>query len=194
MEGYQPASAEESAVPEISSTPGLLQRCWACGCLTGRDFVPLDSKQGGVIVNRAFVRKYFRGPQSPRQARPELGQQESRSRSWVWFRTSSSGAFAIRRARSSISRSLYPGEVAIFARTRLNPETLLPTLKRIAEREAPGVPVYEATTMDAAVSGTLHQETLLTALAACFGLLAHPAGGHRALRPGSVLGRPPRHA
>jgi predicted permease len=170
VEGYQPASAEESAVPEIFSTPGYF-RAVGLRLLAGRDFVPLDSKQGGVIVNRAFVRRYFRG-------RNPLGKHIQNSFNKEPFEivgvVPDIKLWSLRDPARPIVYlpSLFPGDVAIFARTRLNPENLLPTLKRIVERKAPGIAVYGATTMDAAVGGTLHQEALLTALAACFGLLA----------------------
>lgn len=170
VEGYQPASPEESEVAEIFSTPGYF-RAVGLRLLTGRDFVPLDSKQGGVIVNRALVRKYLRG-------RNPLGKHIHRSGDGGPLQivgvVPDIKLWTLRDPAQPIVYLpfLYPGEVAIYARTRLDPETLVPTLKRIVEREAPGILVYGATTMDAAVSGTLHQETLLTALAACFGLLA----------------------
>ncbi len=126
VEGYQPASAEESAVPEIFSNPGYF-RAVGLRLLTGRDFVPLDSKQGGVIVNRAFVRKYFRG-------RNPLGKHIQNSFNKKPFEivgvVPDIKLWSLRDPARPIVYlpSLFPGDVAIFARTRI--ESVHVTLDR----------------------------------------------------------------
>jgi predicted permease len=169
IEGFRPSSPEESDICEISTTPAYF-RALGMRLLAGRDFM-LDSKWGGVIVNRAFVQKYFRG-------RNPVGKHV--------HRTIDTGPLEIVGVVPDIklwslrdpSRpivylpSLYSGEVSVFVRTRLQPEALVPSLRRIVEREAPGVPVYSVTTMDEVVANSLGQESLLATLAACFGLLA----------------------
>ena len=66
----------------------------------------------------------------------------------------------------------FPAAVSFYVRTSLPPENLLGTIRKVAEREAAGIPVMRLGTVEEALDLKLSAEKQMMRLAGIFGLLA----------------------
>ncbi len=170
--GFEDAPPDEKMVFELGVSPeyfeSLGQRLMA-----GRSFVRSDADAvRTVIVNQAFARKYFkRSSPVGRRIRWSFDRKSEfevvgvvHDEKYMDMRAEP-GPFVYRPVP-------YTGAVTFYVRAQRNPEALLAAISREVQAEAPGVPLYDVTTMQKHVDNALRQERMVAALSAAFGVLA----------------------
>jgi predicted permease len=177
IEGFQPAKAEDTDVFQLDTSPGYL-KAMGIQLLTGRGFVDSDFIAGSTalahvaMVNESFARRYF-GGQNPigRHIRSPFNKAEDqeivgmiRDQHYFGPRDEPRPFYYLPRA--------FPGSATYYVRTAAAPESLLATVRRVVEREAPGVPISRFRTMEEQTDLTLGSEKQFATLATIFGLLA----------------------
>jgi predicted permease len=171
VDGYVPPRPGDAAAAELSVTPAYV-RAAGLHLLAGREFA--ESDLGAVrtaIVNESFVKRFFHG-ENPvgRAMRDDGGGLDLevigvvRDEKFWGQRDDGQPAFYI--------PNEFPAAVSFYVRTSLPPENLVGTIRKVAEREAAGIPVMRLGTVEEALDLKLSAEKQMMRLAGIFGLLA----------------------
>ncbi len=148
--------------------------------VSGRSFNSTDSlarKPAPVVVNQAFVRKFYPG-------RNPLGQVFAQGRRWVAPEFEIIGVVNDTKYRSmrEVPPPIYysegpgpdefPGSFVLHVRAHGDPRALIPSIRQLLASIDPRLPLYEVATLTEEIDRSLWQERLLVALASCFGAFA----------------------
>jgi predicted permease len=134
-------------------------------------------KPAPVVVNQAFVRKFFPG-------RNPLGQVFAEGRQWVAPEFEVIGVVNDTKYRSmrevpppvyyseGPGPDAFPDSFVLHVRAHGDPRTLIPSIRQLLASIDPRIPLYEVATLTEEIDRSLWQERLLVALASCFGTFA----------------------
>ncbi len=172
IDGYRPAKPEDTNVNQLDATPGYVKAI-GMQLLTGRDFVASDYGPGRVaLVNQAFARKYY-GGENPvgRRIRSAFDRKQEME---IVGMVRDDRYFGPRQEPSPFYYTPTPpfGATSYYVRTATSPETMLATVRRVVEQEAPGVPLSQLRTMQEQADLAVGTEKQFATLAAVFGTLA----------------------
>jgi predicted permease len=178
VDGYTPAPGERLDVFFNSVSPDYF-RTLGTPVLRGRLFSDRDTPAStpAAIVNEAFARKFFSG-------REPLGQWVTLPQGYGTRRFQIVGVVGNinqRDVRSPIPLMLYfghgqqqkdlPGTANFMVRTRGNPASLGPAVRRAVHQTNPGIPVSLRTLSDE-LNDTMTHDRLLALLSGFFGVVA----------------------
>jgi len=177
IEGYRPDKPDETNVCEVTATAGYV-RALGLYLVAGRDFTQADGPPPRVaIVNQAFARRFF-GNQDPmgKRLRYVPG---SRPEMEIVGMVRDQKYMSLREEARPLVYVPHPyhGEVTYYVRTDQRPEALIAVIRREAEKEAPGMPVYDLRTMESQASRALRGERLIATLSGFFAFLATMLAG-----------------
>jgi predicted permease len=152
-------------------TPGLF-RVWGVPMVHGRDIEPAD-REGAplvVVVNEAFMRRYLDG-------RP-TGRLQSGDRAFdvVGVVADVRNDTLLRPARPEIfapyAQSGYNNQLFLAMRTRTEPMSVLPSVRKVIAEMDPNQPPYIIQTMDQAMASSLSPQRVSLALVGVFAVIA----------------------
>ena len=182
VEGFTPADDERTSAHTNGIGPGYF-RTLGIPLLAGREFTRTDDAVAPkvAVVNEAFARRFFDG------ANP-LGRRLDRGGSADGLDTTIVGV--VQDAKySDVSESppsvfylpyrqrLRGNPLSFYVRTAIEPEQMIPLVRRAVAELDPGLPLRDLQTMEAQVASTLGLERLLSVLSGSFaGLAALLAG------------------
>ncbi|HZT74162.1 MAG TPA: ADOP family duplicated permease [Terriglobales bacterium] len=142
--------------------------------LAGRDFTLADLRPHApavAVVNRAFVRRYL-GNQNPLGLRVRAGSQTAAPTVIVGM-AGDAKYDSLRKADSpTVYLPLTPSFLTFEVRTAKDPLALVPAVRGLVRRVAPGVPIFEIKTQQQQISQLLWQERLLAGLSSLFAVFA----------------------
>ena len=149
--------------------------------LEGRGFVAGDTSEDGklanVIVNEAFVRRFFQG-QNP------IGRQFANGKEFTTPQYEVVGVVNDTNYRSlreipppiyyayKFGPKAYPNSFILHVRTHGDPRAIVQPMRDLLRSIDPTVPFYQVATLSEEVDRSLWQERLLVALASSFGIFA----------------------
>ncbi|HEV8146718.1 MAG TPA: ABC transporter permease [Bryobacteraceae bacterium] len=143
----------------------------------GRDFGPQDEAGPGVvIVNQAFVRRYF-GEQNPLGRHLKL-YESGRLKSPEIIGVVSDSKYDDLRADHprqvfiNFHQHNDPAGCTVYVKTHLDPKQMFAALRDTMRRIDPNVPMFGIRTLDEQVDRYLSSERLVASLATVFGVLA----------------------
>jgi predicted permease len=148
---------------------------------SGRDFDERDAREAlepafrSAIVNESFARRYF-GGQSPLGARLGLGNRPD-TRADIEI-VGVVKTFSYRGLRAAEDQAYFPffeGPIyagGFYVRTRARSEAAFASIRAVARRLDPGLPISELRTLDDQLDRALVNERLLATLASGFGVVA----------------------
>jgi putative ABC transport system permease protein len=167
-----PADTETLPTAGITTiTPGLF-RVWGVPMVHGRDIEPAD-REGAplvVVVNEAFMRRYLDG-------RP-TGRLQSGDRAFdvVGVVADVRNDTLLRPARPEIfapyAQSGYNNQLFLAMRTRTEPMSVLPSVRKVIAEMDPNQPPYIIQTMDQAMASSLSPQRVSLALVGVFAVIA----------------------
>jgi predicted permease len=181
IENYQRREGEDTSPDIASVSPGFF-RAMGVRLIAGREFTDADRVDAPkvVIVNEAFVRRYF-----PREN--PLGRRIGRGRDKPEI--SIAGVVATMRHRNlreadvamyylPYLRDPAPGSYTFYVRgAGGSASSLARTVRREVSRIAPSLPVFAMRSMDTQVDQILSVERAISTMSAFFGLLATVLAG-----------------
>jgi predicted permease len=149
--------------------------------LAGRKFRESDANEEGkvnpVIVNEAFVKKFFNGGRA-------LGQQFATGQRFEKPEYEIAGVVNDTKYRSlreipppifylcGFGQKQYPDAFKLHVRTQGDPRALIQPIRELLKSIDPQVPLYQAGTLSEEVDQSLWQERVLVSLTTCFGAFA----------------------
>ena len=172
-EGYQPQPGERLAFNFNTISPNYF-RTLGTRLVSGREFTAQDTTDAPrvVIVNEAAARRYWPGQDA-------VGKRVKREQFFevvgVVRDSKEKGLTADPRPTIYLPiLQYYIGDLdlTLYARTAINPQTLLATVRREVQTLDPSLPVYNLGTLAEQRDGSLYAERLATTLLTLFGLLA----------------------
>jgi predicted permease len=174
IEGYHPPPPDTGTqVRELLVSPGYL-RALGMHLVAGRDFTGADLQLPlkSVIVNEAFVQKYFNGQNpvgrrigfmGPPQPQFEVVGVVRNQR--YYGPAGDENPFYYLPAEQN-------GRLSFYVRVSQAPEAMLATIGRVVAQQAPGVPLDHLRTMEDMFDDAIGSQSRIAALAGFFGILA----------------------
>lgn len=180
--GYTSKSLDDTWVYQLVVTPGY-RKGLGLPLLAGRDFTSADMvylqegvsterrPQNVAIVNQVFAERFFKGKNPV--GRHVTSVFNNRAVEIVGL-VGNQKYFGPRESWPTFlyKPERYVGGVTYYVRTFRPPETMLPTLRRIVEAQAPGVPIDRLQTMESRIEQMMMSERQMAMLASFFGTFA----------------------
>jgi predicted permease len=175
--GLEPSGTLNTSANII--TPGYFD-AMGIRIVVGRDFQQTDSDHRPTpsVVNEAFVRQFFKG-------RDPIGQIFSLGNDSQYQIIGVVSDINYRSMREvppplhfmlSTAKS-FPDRFTLHVRTHDKPESVIQPVRNVLRSIDPGLPLYEASTLDAEIDRSLWQERVMAVLATTFGLFATALAG-----------------
>lgn len=179
VEGHKIADGEDMQAFMNSISPGYWQ-AMGIPLLAGRDFDDRDfagEHATVAIVNRAFATHFF-GSRSPIGRHIGFGEGPDSKLNMEIVGLVEDSLYegpregVHRQAFIPDIQATFPHGVAFYVRTTRDSAALYATLRQLATRLDPTVPVFDMKTLESQLDETLSTERLIAALSAAFGALA----------------------
>ena len=149
--------------------------------LEGREFTAGDAEEEGkvnhVIVNEAFVRRFFNG-QSPLGRQFDTGKEFAKPQFEIVGVVNDTAYRSLREIPPPIyyqygfGPKRYPNTFILHVRAHGDPRAIIEPMRKLLQSIDPTVPFYQVATLAEEVDRSLWQERLLVALATGFGIFA----------------------
>ena len=154
--------------------------------ITGRELTEADRNEEGkvanVVVNEAFVRKFF-GGQNPLGRQFATGKQFTKPLSQIVGVVNDTKYRSLREIPPPIFYSYnfgpqqFPDTFVLHIRTHGDPRAIIQPIRKLVRSIDPAMPIYQTATLSEEIDRSLWQERSLSELGGCFGAFAAALAG-----------------